>query len=126
MGNPVQSPEGRNLDGQAISGGFAMPVHDWSRVGAGTFHDFHCGWIVEIRNALNNGLLPTDHYAMAEQIVGNLGPDVLTLQVIGPDGGGAAGEVRGATAVSLAPPKVRFTATTERVYEKPDSPYNTA
>jgi hypothetical protein len=87
-----------------------MPVHDWSRVGAGIFHDFHCGWIVEIRNVLNNGLLPPDHYAMAEQIVGNLGPDVLALQADGPDG---AGEARGATAVAVAPPKVRFTATAE-------------
>src|SRR5689334_23707113 len=47
-----------------------MPVHDWSRVGAGIFHDFHCAWIVEIRNALNGGLLPPDHDAMAEQIIG--------------------------------------------------------
>lgn len=21
-----------------------MPVHDWSRVSAGTFHDFHVAW----------------------------------------------------------------------------------
>jgi hypothetical protein len=32
-----------------------MPVHDWSRVGPGIFHDFHCAWIVEIRNVLNEG-----------------------------------------------------------------------
>jgi hypothetical protein len=107
MGNPVQSPEGRDLDGQAISGGFAMPVHDWSRVGAGTFHHFHCLWIAEISNALNDGLLPTDHYAMAEQIGGNLGPDVLTLQAIGPDGEVAAGEVRGATAIPADTPSAR-------------------
>jgi hypothetical protein len=90
-----------------------MPVHDWSRVGAGTFHHFHSLWIAEISNALNGGLLPPDHYAMAEQIVGNLGPDVLTLQAVEPDGEVAAGEVRGATAVAVAPPKVRFTATVE-------------
>jgi hypothetical protein len=91
-----------------------MPVHDWSRVGAGTFHDFHCGWIVEIRNALNNGVLPPDYYAMAEQIAGSMGPDVLTLEAVGPNGGDEPGGVtRGATAVALAPPKVRLTATTE-------------
>ena len=22
-----------------------MPTHDWTRVSAGTFHDFHCTWI---------------------------------------------------------------------------------
>jgi hypothetical protein len=54
-----------------------MPVHDRSRVGAGVFHDFHRAWIVEIRNVLNDGLPAPDHYALAEQIVGDLGPDVL-------------------------------------------------
>ncbi|HEX8200895.1 MAG TPA: DUF4058 family protein, partial [Isosphaeraceae bacterium] len=90
-----------------------MPVHDWSRVGAGIFHDFHNAWITELRNALNNGLLPADHYALSEQIAGNLGPDVLTLQAVESDGEVAAGEVRGATAVAVAPPRVRFTATAE-------------
>jgi len=61
-----------------------MPVHDWTLVSAGTFHDFHCGWVVEIRNALNNGILPADFYAQAEQIAGDMGPDVLTLQTSGP------------------------------------------
>ncbi len=28
--------------------GTAIPVHDWTRVGAGIFHDFHHGWIEEI------------------------------------------------------------------------------
>src|SRR6185437_4378506 len=23
-----------------------MPIHDWSRVGAGVFHDFHEAWII--------------------------------------------------------------------------------
>ena len=57
-----------------------MPIHDWTRVTAGTWHDFHLAWITEIRNALNDGLLPPDYYAQAEQIAGLLGPDVLTLQ----------------------------------------------
>ena len=30
-----------------------MPIHDWSRVDAGVFHDFHLAWVVEIANALN-------------------------------------------------------------------------
>ena len=91
-----------------------MPVHDWSRVGAGTFHDFHCGWLVEIRNALNNGVLPPDYYAMAEQVAGSMGPDVLTLEAVGSNGDDAPpAAARGATAVALAPPRVSFTATTE-------------
>ena len=57
-----------------------MPIHDWTRVDAGIFHHFHHGWIEEIARALNRGLLPPDHYALAEQIAGGLGPDVLTLQ----------------------------------------------
>jgi hypothetical protein len=57
-----------------------MPIHDWTRVTAGTWHDFHLAWISEIRNALNGGRLPPDYYAQAEQIAGPMGPDVLTLQ----------------------------------------------
>lgn len=36
----------------------AMPIHDWTRVTAGTWHDFHLAWIAELRNVLNGGLLP--------------------------------------------------------------------
>src|SRR5260370_32615706 len=54
-----------------------MPVRDWTRVDAGIFHHFHHGWIEEIARALNRGILPPDHYALAEQIAGGLGPDVL-------------------------------------------------
>src|SRR5436309_163124 len=61
----------------------AMPIHDWTRVDAGIFHHFHHGWIEEIARALNAGLLPEDHYAMAEQFAAGLGPDVLTLQGTG-------------------------------------------
>ncbi len=25
-----------------------MPVHDWTRVSDGTFHDFHYSWVLEI------------------------------------------------------------------------------
>lgn len=33
-----------------------MPVHDWTRVEAGIFHDFHTAWIPELRRALNGSL----------------------------------------------------------------------
>ena len=55
-----------------------MPVHDWTRVSAGTFHDFHCAWIAEIRKALNDGRLPKDYYAQAEQVAGEVGSGVRT------------------------------------------------
>ena len=95
-----------------------MPVHDWTRVNAGIFHDFHHAWIEELKRALNHGLLPQSYYALAEQYAGGFGPDVLTLQhlqapevasdEVGPAGSGA---------LALAPPpKVRFTATTEMAH----------
>src|SRR5437762_13832853 len=67
-----------------------MPIHDWTRVSAGTWHAFHLSWIAEIHLALNGGLLPPDYYAQAEQIAGPLGPDVLTLQEPDPSPNGIA------------------------------------
>jgi hypothetical protein len=97
-----------------------MPIHDWSRVGAGIFHDFHHSWTEEIKRELNSGRLPSDYYALAEQFAGNFGPDVLTLQVQGiPDEEASAeraGDSSETGGVLLAPPKVRFTATTEMAY----------
>lgn len=90
-----------------------MPVHDWNRVGAGIFHDFHHAWIEEIKRALNSGLLPPDFYALAEQVAGGLGPDVLTLQADGPNGSRPRVPPQGAVAVAVCPPKARFTASTE-------------
>src|SRR4051794_37951305 len=45
------------------AGESVMPLHDWTRVEAGIFHDFHNAWVVELRTALNGGLLPPDYYA---------------------------------------------------------------
>jgi hypothetical protein len=56
-----------------------MPVHDWTGVEAGVFHDFHHLWITSIWHALNSGVLPSDYYAMADQVAGPGNPDVLTL-----------------------------------------------
>ncbi len=89
-----------------------MPIHDWTRVDAGIFHHFHHQWISAISRALNGGLLPPDHYALAEQIAGGVGPDVLTLQ--GPANGHPdRDEPRGGVALALAPPKVRFRTRSE-------------
>lgn len=96
-----------------------MPIHDWTRVSDGTWHDFHLAWIAEIRNALNGGLLPPKYYAQAEQIAGPLGPDVLTLQepdtplpngkpLASSDDGDGSG-----VAIATAPPRMRHTAEAE-------------
>src|SRR5438552_2507254 len=45
-----------------------MPIHNWSRVEGGLFHDFHQAWTIEIRNALNAGVLPPQYFALAEQV----------------------------------------------------------
>lgn len=57
-----------------------MPVHDWSRVDANLFHDFHQAWTMAIRNALNAGLLPAGYSALVEQHAAGLVPDVLAVQ----------------------------------------------
>ena len=100
-----------------------MPIHDWTRVGAGTFHDFHQTWIIEIKRALNAGPLPPGFYAMAEQIAGGLGPDVLTLDgpVVDdesdddPDGRGGPNDDQWSTVAVVvdAPPRVRLHAKAE-------------
>ena len=30
-----------------------MPIHDWTRVPSGLFHDFHQSWSIRIKDALN-------------------------------------------------------------------------
>lgn len=57
-----------------------MPVHDWTRADAGTFHAFHTLCIGEIMKALNAGLLPKGYYALAEQAATRVQTDVLTLR----------------------------------------------
>jgi hypothetical protein len=92
-----------------------MPVHDWTRVEAGLFHDFHTVWIGYLRTTLNEGLLPEGYYALAEQHAGRSIADVLTLHAspttpeplpLPPATGG--------TAVAEAPPKVRRRQTVEQ------------
>jgi hypothetical protein len=44
-----------------------MPIHDWTRVRANRFHDFHQSWTIALRNALNAGRLPPGYFATVEQ-----------------------------------------------------------
>jgi Protein of unknown function (DUF4058) len=84
-----------------------MPIHDWKRVPAGVFHDFHHAWIEEIKRALNRGLLPPGYYALAEQLAGKLGPDVLALHSPNTDPGKRE-PPKGGVALAERKPKVRF------------------
>lgn len=89
-----------------------MPIHDWSRVDAGVFHAFHTSWIGDIQKALNAGLLPTDYYALAEQVGGGVIPDVLTLKRNGRHGQPHAGETPPGNGVTvMRPPATRIVAT---------------
>ncbi len=56
-----------------------MPLHDWSRVPTYVYHDFHMGLLVALRRVLNSGVLPEGYYALADQSMRTMGPDVLTL-----------------------------------------------
>lgn len=81
-----------------------MPVHDWTRIDAGIFHDFHSAWIIHLRDALNGGILPAGYYALAEQHAGRPITDVLTLESDVPRPNDAGGST--AVAVAEAPPRV--------------------
>lgn len=92
-----------------------MPIHDWTRVQAGIFHDFHHAWIEQIKRTLNEGVLPDDYYAMAEQFAAGFGPDVLTLQVPGNGNGNPAPAkpTNGGTTLVLAAPPIKCVAETD-------------
>ena len=91
-----------------------MPVHDWTRVSDGTFHDFHYSWVLEIKRALKRGLLPKGYYVMAEQIGGDLGaPDVLTLQATDPNPE-SEDSLSGTATLTESPPVVHARATIAR------------
>jgi len=57
-----------------------MPMHDWSKVTPGEFHDFHNEWISTTRRSLLNGVLPPQYYASIDQHVMGFIPDVVTLK----------------------------------------------
>lgn len=89
-----------------------MPIHDWTRVSPGTFHNFHQGWMIALRDALNAGRLPDGYFAMVEQRAGGPIPDVLALELPPPPGGSPDGR-SGGLAVEVAPPKARFVVRSE-------------
>jgi hypothetical protein len=89
-----------------------MPVHDWTRVDDGIYHDFHVAWIPQLRTVLNQGLLPDGYYALAEQHFGRPIADVLTLHA-GEKASQTSPLPPGGTALAEAPPQVRRRQTIE-------------
>jgi hypothetical protein len=86
-----------------------MPIHDWTRLEPGDFHHFHQGWVVNLTNELNSGLLPPGYMAMTEQVTGRPIPDVVTLQARMPK------DEPGGIAVATAPPTARVIAKFEKI-----------
>ena len=66
-----------------------------------------------MKRALNAGILPPDHYALAEQVAGEYGPDVLTLESPVDSYDDISDGARGGIALAEAQPKVSFRAISE-------------
>lgn len=83
-----------------------MPVHDWTRVSAGGFHNFHQDWTIEIYRALNRDVLPPGYSAYTDLRVSGWEPDVVAIETRGQAPGG------GKTVAEL-PPRARQVARVE-------------
>jgi hypothetical protein len=88
-----------------------MPIHDWSRVPSGLFHDFHQSWSIRIKDALNSGRLPKGVAALVEQRAGPRESDVLAIEVRPRRNSGE--ELDGGIA-TLPPPVTRIVRRTTR------------
>lgn len=96
-----------------------MPIHDWTRVNSGTWHAFHLGWIAEIQIALNDGRMPKEYYAQAEQVTGPWEADVLALEIQDRENGyddTDSGDGGGSLAVATVRPKTRMQSEIEFVH----------
>ena len=89
-----------------------MPIHDWSRIPSGLFHDFHQTWSIQIKVALNNGILPKGVSALVEQRSGPKESDVLAVESrtrtrrLKPDDSGGL--------LTMTPPAAPFTYRTKK------------
>jgi Protein of unknown function (DUF4058) len=85
-----------------------MPLHDWTRVDAGTFHGFHTAWVTHLSETLNGGLLPKGYYALPEQHGSQFIVDVLTLHASSASAEKPPRPESGGLAVADRPPQVQF------------------
>ncbi len=83
-----------------------MPIHDWTRVSAVGFHDFHQDWTIEIRRTLNRGLLPPGYAAFTDLRVNEYEPDLIAIHAPGPS-------APGGLSVAVAPPRAKQVARVE-------------
>ena len=93
-----------------------MPIHDWTRVDDGEFHALHTQWLARMTDAINE-VLPKGYYALPEQKVNILSPDVTTYSRTGERGASngvavavaePATERRVAVRAAAVPPKRRL------------------
>lgn len=91
-----------------------MPMHDWTRVETWVYHNFHTVWIVAAYRGIN-ARLPKGFYAMAEQSLRTMGPDVLTLR--SPDS--TPGQGGGSGTATLIKPATTAFAATDSVGRRP-------
>jgi len=98
-----------------------MPIHDWSRLKAGLFRDFHNRWYSELSKLMNERLLPPDYYALIEQNAGDNLTDVLTLHHPNGLGGGTYEIPPGCEPIAVAemPPRVKTQLALPRDYQIP-------
>jgi len=91
-----------------------MPIHDWTRVPTGLFHQFHQDWSIEMARALNRGRLPKGLSALVEQRAGLRESDVLAIERTNGSLGAAA---TGGGVATAAPPVTRIIRrTTKEIY----------
>ena len=83
-----------------------MPIHDWTRISSGGFHNFHQNWTIEIYRTLNRGLLPLGYTAFTDLRVEGLEPDVVAIR-------SPSSPTSGGVAVADAPPRARHMARIE-------------
>jgi hypothetical protein len=92
-----------------------MRVHDWTKVSAGDFHDFHQAWTALLRIQLNDHVLPAGFYTQIEKVAGDIVPDVLTLHDSAFGGDDFTDTPPpGTLALATAPPRVSQVAEFER------------
>ena len=91
-----------------------MPIHDWSRIPAGLFHDFHQSWSIRIKDALNAGRLPRGVEALVEQRSGPRESDVLALERRGQPPRSELGSAGGVA--TMEPPATRFVSRTTKEF----------
>ena len=97
-----------------------MPIHDWTRVSSGTFHNFHQRWMIAQCDALNAGLLPKTCFAMVEQYVGRPEADVVASEIendieLDDNSGGTATAVQPKTSIVVEAEEELYAHKADRV-----------